>query len=452
MIQLQHPDLDIRSLAIRDLQLSRHPDRLELLKQRLERESNVELRFELRRSINEIIALESGERRRRRVLDQQQGSALRVALIGMDKDMQRRACHYCALHHRVEFLPLLLKVENSASHAFVRMCLAHMVRFAPERYFHLLETYLDDADTAVSATAADTLASLGSSDAIHMLLIRAHRGSQACQEALASMPMRRVQAGLSNLLAQTQDPFLVEAASQLATSLGWKDGPTPISLDLPLQNLLKGSIEQAFEALKKLEAAHDRAQGVLVVLDRKETPEVIREHLLPMLEDEDIRVRANTLESLAISWPQQELDWFLPWLEDESNRICGNAITALGRSPEFETRYLKPVQERLNSLLAESELHALTSIYCIGFLQADGLMETLEASLSHNFASVQDRARQTLANWSLVSDEASRRFSEWLKTERVSFSLKKPAEKRGPGLGSAFSPRGRGHSDPFSSF
>ena len=449
MIQLQHPDLDIRSLAIRDLQLSRHPDRLELLKQRLERESNVELRFELRRSINEIIALESGERRRRRVLDQQQGSALRVALIGMDKDMQRRACHYCALHHRVEFLPLLLKMENSASNSFVRMCIAHMIRFAPERYFHLLETYLDDSDPTVSATAADTLASLGGSDAIHMLLIRAHRGIQACMEALSSMPVRHVQAGLSNLLAQTQDPFLVDAACQLARSLGWKDGPTSISLELPLQNLLKGSIKQSFETLKRLTAAHERAQGVLVILDREETPEVLRENLLPMLEDEDIRVRANTLESLAVIWPQNDLDWFLHWLQDESNRICGNAITALGRSPEFEAVYLKPVQERLNGLMLESELHALTGIYCIGFLQSDGLMDTLEAALNHNFASVQERARQILANWSLVSDEASRRFSRWLRTEKVNFSSQKPFEESGPGLGSAFSPRGRGHSDPF---
>ncbi|MBW7876471.1 MAG: HEAT repeat domain-containing protein [Candidatus Cloacimonetes bacterium] len=458
ILDLNHPDPLIRQIAIRDLEILGNSTAIQLLEQRLSKENNVELRFELKRSLNEFEAIQSGKTSLRK---RETKHAVRIALLGTDKDMQSRACHYCAVNQRIEFLPLMIKVQETHTDPVVGVSCVYLMRFSPERWFPNLLGFLDSDQVLLVISALDSIGYIGSTQSVRMLLKTSTHDNLLIRETalrnLKSLGARKVGIIMSKILGQLEEwekialcqyitdsvelPFaeltqllvrdeseLVKAHAQLASDSLSARGFNPDS-----------SIEKRSAAVRVLRARnYTEAQDMILnepdpsqqatallsfgVLDVPWVEK--RSFLICFLHSEDNRIRANVLEAMATSCPDSELDFFLNYLDDENNRISGNAITALSRSSRFLVDFLPLIRERIEKMLKHTEeREVLTGLYCIGSLQEPSLIPMLLNMMDDARRSIRDRARQLLENWSLVSSEAFNAFQDYLQKEKLSVTM-----------------------------
>ncbi len=457
-LDLNHPDPLVRQIAIRDLEISGNPEAYRLLGQRLLIENNVEIRFELRRSLNEFEAMDSGKTSLRK---RETKHAVRIALLGTDKDMQSRACHYCAVNQRIEFLPLMLKVQNTHSDPVVGVACAYLMRFSPERWFQSLLKYLESEQVLFVISALDSIGYIGSSHSVRILVqASAHDNlliRETAQKNLASLGAKKVgiiALGLTAILEEWEkvalcqhildnsdssfaeltqillrdDSELVKAHAQLASNSLKARGYNPESLiekrSLAVRVLRARNYTEAQDMILGEKDPLQQATALLSFSVLNTSWVEKRSFLLCFLHSEDTRVRANVLEALANSCPESEIGFFLNYLEDENNRISGNAITALSRSVRFKQDYLPQVYERIKKMMEHTEeREVLTGLYCIGSLQESSLIPMLLEVIDDSRRVIRDRARQLLENWSLVSGEAFNAFQDYLQKEKLSVTM-----------------------------
>ena len=88
--------------------------------------------------------------------------------------------------------------------------------------------------------------------------------------------------------------------------------------------------------------------------------------LLQGLDDPDIRVRANAIESIGLLRDRKTVSLLLPFLESDNNRVVANTAIALFRFRATRAKTLKAIQGLLNSSAPSARASAL---YAIGEMQ-----------------------------------------------------------------------------------
>ncbi len=156
-------DPDIRRYAVRDLCVSSLPDRTSLLESFLAAETDIQLKYEIRKAINEIQSLRAFPARK---LDSENLRNLDRAFQSSNADTVNKAFLYAVKHSLEEFLPEMLVIETYSADPFHKMCCIRLMLSAGDRYFQDILDYLENEEPRVLSTAIEALEMIGNTQAL----------------------------------------------------------------------------------------------------------------------------------------------------------------------------------------------------------------------------------------------------------------------------------------------
>jgi HEAT repeat protein len=162
---LRSADFDRRRLAIRDLTVSDIDvaRKVRLLNDALDGESDIQLKYELRKSINEIQSLLNKPVSDKR--NQENFKNLQKAFQSGDKEIVNRAFLYAVENRMVQCLPETIMIESYSGDSFHKICNIRLMLTQGTAYFKHILGYLDDEDPRVIATSIEALELIGNTTA-----------------------------------------------------------------------------------------------------------------------------------------------------------------------------------------------------------------------------------------------------------------------------------------------
>ena len=160
---LKSMDFDIRKQAIADLAISNCDNKLSILNDHYKFEKDIQLKYELRKAINELNSLEDHDHS-----ESMQTSFvnLQKAFSSSDKVTIQKAFDYVLKNRLDEFLPEMMMVENYTRDPYHRTYIIRLMHRSNLNYFAELINYLDDEDSRVVSTAIDALEEIGNTAAM----------------------------------------------------------------------------------------------------------------------------------------------------------------------------------------------------------------------------------------------------------------------------------------------
>lgn len=136
--------------------------------------------------------------------------------------------------------------------------------------------------------------------------------------------------------------------------------------------------------------------------------------LEPLLEADCERTRANTVEALAILGQNLPYDKLF---NDSSNRVKANAILAHAQNATQEDRETR--LECLEGLRQGGKNQLLSYLFCLKYLDDEGLAAIAFEYLSHSVAEVSNRAYDTLDYWAGKSEGIRLRLAEHKRNKSI---------------------------------
>jgi HEAT repeat protein len=162
---LKSLDFEIRRSAISDLVANPIEDKLNILTDLLQVESDIQLKYQIRKSINEIESLQDGQPYAPAKEDPQL-SNLRKAFQSADPEIVDRAFNLAANNRLVAFLPEMMMIENYSRESNQRCCIIRLMVTQHQQYFRQILGYLEDSEPRVISTAIEALESIGNTTAL----------------------------------------------------------------------------------------------------------------------------------------------------------------------------------------------------------------------------------------------------------------------------------------------
>ena len=159
---LESVDFDIRKQAITDLAISNCKDKLSILNRSCKLEKDIQLKYEIRKAINELNSLEDRDDSK----IEQTFINLRKAFLSSNKEVIQNAFDYALKHRLDEFLPEMMMVENYTRDPYHRTYIIRLMHHSNLSYFTELINYLNDDDSRVVSTAIDALEEIGNTAAM----------------------------------------------------------------------------------------------------------------------------------------------------------------------------------------------------------------------------------------------------------------------------------------------
>ena len=155
---LSHPDSVARSMAIKDLMVSDHPDKLELLRSLVQRESNLKNSY----AIKKFLHTRKAQSASNRGADfQQSQTVILEALKDPDEERQLLALRYMLKHKLVEFLPEALENCGETENKEIVLALIRIISWKPETNFRQLYGYLALQKPEITCAILKVLFDLG---------------------------------------------------------------------------------------------------------------------------------------------------------------------------------------------------------------------------------------------------------------------------------------------------
>ena len=160
---LESVDFDIRKQAITDLAISNCEDKISILNRSCKLEKDIQLKYEIRKAINELNSLEDRDDSK---IEQTSFINLRKAFLSCNKEVIQNAFDYALKHRLDEFLPEMMMVENYTRDPYHRTYIIRLMHHSNLSYFTELIHYLNDDDSRVVSTAIDALEEIGNTAAM----------------------------------------------------------------------------------------------------------------------------------------------------------------------------------------------------------------------------------------------------------------------------------------------
>jgi HEAT repeat protein len=155
-------DPQVRRIALNDLLSSREAQREATLVQALSKETDVQLKYEMRKGLAEIRSLGQVTEPSEAVDD----GKLNKAFESDDPEQLRRAFYFALRHRKRSFLQKMETLCSESDDSFLKNCLIKMYLLEGNQSFSKIQVYLHEPDPRVVCTALETLSSLGSSSAL----------------------------------------------------------------------------------------------------------------------------------------------------------------------------------------------------------------------------------------------------------------------------------------------
>jgi len=461
---LQHPDSEIRLRAVKDLISLREKSDIERLNKLLEKETDVQICYEIRKGIS-ILRQTSSKGKPAEITDFSNNlKKVQEALESEDDEISNRAFRYIVQYRLKQFLPALeehcLKRPSSYRKGLL---IRLMVSLGGELYFSSLVSFLNDDDPRVISTAIEALEGIGNTRALGFIAqFVTHSNNRVQATAMkalynlgdqSAIKLFRKMVGSSHVayrnsaayalkemkipesipllrsLYQDEDPSVKDKAreglEQLADmgieeagkildqdseSTGSEPASPPEKMSTPeLMDWIRDQMDPndfsiAEKLLSRLKIEQDERliASLILALARTGSPEIARE-LRPYLSSPTDRIRANAVEGLGAVLLKQEKEILIPSLEDLNNRVVGNAIIALVQD------YPDQALSGLEGLSQSSNLNEqLTAVYCIGAIGTEDILRYSEFLLESPFTEVREKMVKVLEDLSQDSAVALR--------------------------------------------
>ena len=161
--EIKSMDFDVRRQAIKDLAISSYKDKINLLGCLCRSEQDIQLKYEIRKAINELDSLKSQDKLKTL---ENYFINLRKAFQSADKKVVLKAFEYALEHRLDEFLPEMMMIENYTRDPFHRTFIIRLMHRSSFNYFKQIIDYLKDNDSRVVSTAIELLEEIGNTTAL----------------------------------------------------------------------------------------------------------------------------------------------------------------------------------------------------------------------------------------------------------------------------------------------
>lgn len=424
-----------RLKAIKSLIASDYSNKLRLLLQLMHQETDLHLKFEIRKALNELQSKEEfwGDEQPENL------RRIRKALESGKLEQVKVACKYVLDHKLSEFLSITIDLEKRFADPFLQQVNIQLMALKGTIHAPRILSYLRSKHEDVVVTAISCLGRMGSDKVLAKLFALFEHPSNKVREQLvqslqyldnetilnlvetlvkAPNPKRRIVAclaigslhlksALKHLESMSQDSEneVRIVATQTLASFQREVRHEVDRFHLPR----KYSFD---EIVTKIQSSKDSSSLSDLLRELRDADGDDREKLkiyMSFLAHSDDRVRANAVEYMAPFVPKGHHDFFLPFLEDSDHRTRGNAIAALGYDSEIYQSYKDQVSKALKELIrSEQSVDQLTSLYCIGILCDEAFLDDCLNMLNSSNPAVSLKAREVLDSWGRISKQVKR--------------------------------------------
>ncbi len=464
--------LSIRRNAVRDLIESNYKGKLRILVELLHSETNLSLKYEIRKGLNEIRSTEE-------IWETEECTntkKINIALKSGKSDHVRKAIKYISSNKLIDFLSQTLKVENderldSDSRCYVKVSNLNLMGLKGSICSSKVADYLNDADLRVVCKAIKVLMMIGSNRYLRQLLqFLSHSNEYVSQTAKSAFELvnQDRMADILNNLAYSNDLSLKRLFLYSCEKLNFHR-----SID-SVKHLLKDDNRKICDAaqvlIQKFDVQHHQKVTCPNSLDQQKfkekeliscnnftqlvqslelelDPERIVSLLLQIknfsadekqklkvfmtfLCHQDDQVRANAIELMAPFIPQGHMDFFIPFLQDSNHLIRGKAIVALGSDDTSSVQYQNFIRTSLESLVLDTRpAYKITAIECIGILQNIDYVDLCMQLINCGSSLVESKVKELLNSWSQVDGRIRDSVMTWLSSHGKFESEKTSVEK-----------------------
>jgi hypothetical protein len=434
---LEHISAGIRAKAYRFILSKGAADKLKLLEQALDRETDLQLRYELLGGLKKYkYALQQEEKSG----DDSVLSDLRKQLSSGDAGLVRKACHGAVHKGLRDLLPDMISLSRENPDPLIRCAILRLLAMNRDGAEEKVCEYLSDKDPLVQATALDTLFSLSENRAVMEALdfiSCVHERVRAVVVRILSAAFSffeenlysgdraaqlRIRNGLSFLAENGQkrakELLLTSPVSVESGKLSSKVEENPASAavavgmdysedELKMQSLDNMSDEEAEAELQevvgrlRLETDPEQiARGLLSLKKVFGHGKLKMRMLMMFLVHESGAVRASALEVLQGVIPEEHKDFYVAFLEDDDAEIARKAILALGSYETGVDEYFEYINKALRKLLFhEKKENNFAALECLSILMHESLLPLLEEALYGDLPEVSEWAAEIMECW-----------------------------------------------------
>lgn len=474
--KLFHRAAGIRRSAIRELIESNYVGKLRILLELLAAEPDLDLKYEIRKGLNEI---QSSEEMWEIEVPENIRNVMHALQSGIPEKI-RKASQYIVKNRLTEVLPKALQMENDESlEQSIRSHLKKMnimlMSFKGTVCSSRIAGYLEEEDPLIICRAISALTMVGSNRYIQKVLVYLdHNDPKVVDTTLSSLSLintdrmedilkdladsknerrrhlfllaferlnfRRLRHVLTRLLRDDVKEIrdtalaLIQKLNDQPNAQNFEEHSPSQSTDSEVVSEEKSAPEdRVLQILKQLEIEKEPAILAKILRELKDQPGYEKKKLavyMKALNHHDDSVRASAIEYMISFMPVGHLDFFIPFLEDSNHLVRGKAILAIAHDQKvFAANDLRIRRSILGLIDDTRTTYKLTAVDCLGIMQNLDYIDYCMRLASCGVASVESKMKSFLNSWSKVDGQVRQKVHDWLLKNNQFETEKIPACK-----------------------
>ena len=435
---------------IKELIYSDSSHRLDVLKRLHPEESNLELKFEIRRAIDDLESVKTNSLSTENDYDDKLRQTLRYG----DISVRHKTLSAIVSNRRSDLLSMLRELSPQVRDPYMEAAILKLLALNPVKNLKEICSYLKSSDDRVIASAIQIVGNINNTQSLALIAnYLTHQNNRVRSNAAIAFEKSDPQLAKKVIEKMAYSEYVAyRSSAAYALSVSTFHGSTEI-LDFLITDSDPGVRAKAHKARLKIDSkltqnnttsmsdnfsadisASSPIENISDSLSQASDPRELATLILqcsqvnaddedkislikPYLQHRDDRVRANAVESLSIIYPDAEKDFFLNFLCDQNNRVIGNAIFILSNEDHCPEKYLKPISKAFEDLLCNHQINGcLTALYCIGNCRDDNFLPFLIRLTDHNDIAVADKAHALLVAWAETSGSVKIALRDMIKT------------------------------------
>ncbi len=444
-----------RAELIKELIYSDSDQRLETLKRLHPEESNLEIKFEIRRAIDDLESAQTERPTTHNDYDEK----LRHTLQFGEVSVRHLTLKAIVNNRRADLLNMLRDISSKVNDPYIEAAILKLLSLNPVKNLKEICSYLKASDHRVIASTIQIIGEINNTQSLALVAnylshpnnrVRsnaaiafeksdpelakrviekmayseyvAYRSSAAYALSVTSF---KGSIDILDFLLTDSDPGVRANAHQARSKLDSKSSDQPddsidssIAIDSNLSKDVDDSkdFENISELISKTIDPREIATLVLKCSQINADDHQKISLITPFLKHENGRIRANAVESLTILFPESERDFFLDFLADENNRVIGNAIFILSSEDHCPEHYRERICNAMEVLMTRHGVNGcLTALYCIGNCRDETFLPYLIELASSEEKTVADKAHTLLVAWAETNTAAKSVLRDMIK-------------------------------------
>ena len=435
---------------IKELIYSDHSQRLDILKRLHPEESNLEIKFEIRRAIDDLESIKKESSSAENQYDDKLKHTLRYGELSV----RHKTLSAIVNNRRSDLLFMLRELSSQVKDPYMEAAILKLLALNPVKNLKEICSYLRSSDDRVVASAIQIIGNINNTQSLALVAnYLTHNNNRVRSNAAIAFEKSDPDLAKKVIEKMAYSEY-VAYRSSAAYALSVTSFPGSVEiLDFLITDADPGVRARAHKARLKIDSQLDENSSALISevvstdisansplvqisdsLSKANDPRELATLILqcsqinasdedkitlikPYLKHSDGRVRANAVESLSILYPESEKDFFLDYLNDQNNRVVGNAIFVLSTEDHCPENYRKPISDALENLLCNHETNGcLTALYCISNCRDEIFLPFLIQLINHEEKDVADKAHALLSAWAETSNAAKTALLDVIKS------------------------------------